>query len=353
MIDITTENAIDEEYGVNFGVCEFPGLSRGEKKVILSLTETLPGFSEIRWRSLENAGGHIVGFIEAVKAFVSTLHVETSWDERRLMICKGGEYKAKLDGYKLMLDYISDLTNKFRENLAFTPMFQAEKRLFDKAESLLKLARNHGSILGDWETALRLMCLEGAVGVEHKNIQCAQEEIVAEFGLMALEVLINLERLNILSGNGLPGWRELIKDLACNTNGDAFVAECHGFAPVSVRIVEKVTRKLFNGKWIEILKRRGIPVKIESSGEAQIGESDRRTVLVFFVGGVTLSEVAHLRRLGKVVFNDSVQFVVGSTNAVNSKKMMQELCPGLRNRPVKQIVPTAKESEAGLGKQNK
>jgi hypothetical protein len=205
--------------------------------------------------------------------------------------------------------------------------------------SLLKIADIQVTMMDDWESAMRLICLSGAMGkLDDAVIAKVQQELTAEFGAQAVDAVLSLDKLKILSA-AAPSkgtWAALMKELKCVDDSDAFVRQCDEYVPLTVRVVEQLTRRSLGQKNItksmtNLLGKRGVPLNCfpetppstEETGKAPKG------VLVFFVGGVALHEVALIRAMAKTALDGAVTFLIGATDQVNQKTFLRQICPKL------------------------
>jgi hypothetical protein len=164
---------------------------------------------------------------------------------------------------------------------------------------------------------------------------------------------VTLEKLKVVAKEGAPSkgsWYALVKELKCYGERDTkpgggaaqqFLLNCDdGRIPPTVRAVEHITRKNLGQKAtvkvVELFAKRGIPVSFfpdpapPPPPPPEPGTAvTPHTCLVFFVGGVTLPEVADIRHMSRLLFDNSVKFIVGGTNQLNRKTFIRELCPDL------------------------
>ena len=96
-----------------------------------------------------------------------------------------------------------------------------------------------------------------------------------------------------------------------------------GFVPPSVRIVQAAV----SGNWAAVQRAYDDKVvPVSQTGQCpKIGEGEKRRVLVFFVGGVTLSEVGILRNIGRL--SQTVEFIIGAYENINGNQLISDLFP--------------------------
>ena len=219
-------------------------------------------------------------------------------------------------------------------NLAL--VLKTEGKLMMEGASIMQLAMNYLTVLGDIRMALRLTYLNRfALGRKAKssNIfakskdddeETLIKELVAECGLAALETIATIEKMSPKDSS----WLKIRDALhCCDCPEDPMYEVCDKFIPPSVQIVKMVTQ----GK-IEALKSqlpRSCPVNSVEKNGAKAASASGRNILVFFAGGATLSEVGYIRRMSSLVFENQVSYIVGATNQLNSRVFLDELTPGL------------------------
>jgi hypothetical protein len=219
---------------------------------------------------------------------------------------------------------------------SYDSIVECEFGLLDKPKSVEQFVENQIVIFNDWRTGLRLLALQGACGVPASSCRGIQAEVVAEFGTAAQEALLDLERVGYLAedrGVAFPVKKCLDKlVLIAERDKDAEPTEAigtcfGGFVPPSLRIVKGIVDCLATLKKVAQkigIKEKGEPMKREK-GEV-------RKVLVFFLGGVTATEVGTLRNVGRETYNGEVEFIVGSTEQVTGDSFIEQFCPFLRKR---------------------
>ena len=215
-------------------------------------------------------------------------------------------------------------------------MLSRELDLMKNQEPLIDIIEKYALILGDWSTAIRLICLQSAVGkpLKKKIIETIEKEIFSEFGEEASESLITLEKLKLLSTNQYIDFAQLSKQLSLfESTGvegdDELLNVCCNYVPLTVRLIQKATTNDWPGKWVKPFEEKSFPLEKYGEQTKQNSEDEIRHILVFFVGGITLSEMLYIRELEKLVFQDKVQFIIGSTDIINNTKLVNQICPFL------------------------
>lgn len=122
-------------------------------------------------------------------------------------------------------------------------------------------------------------------------------------------------------------WKLLTKNLASfnenwETDNDEIAALHQGYAPISIRSVEKIVQGE-SQNILRFFKEAGINVTKRGSTE-RIVEGN---VLVVFIGGSTYSEVNTLRRIS----NETLKYLVLTTNMMGTKDFFTGLSHGIPN----------------------
>lgn len=118
-----------------------------------------------------------------------------------------------------------------------------------------------------------------------------------------------------------------------------------GYAPFSARVVQcSIDHRLGRlerqkGRNIEqYMNENLIRFEIPPRKEEEVPETNRK-ILVFIIGGVSLSEVAAISNLGKKFWGGkSIDITVGSTSIVTGKRLIQEIVPKVAQADLEQPI---------------
>ena len=226
----------------------------------------------------------------------------------------------------------------------------------DNDRCLITQMLNSGRVID----AIRLLCLDSCTsgGVQAKTISDIQRRVIGQCGFDAVGDFINLEKCGLLKpftglfdplGNKKK-WGEMRKKLHLvldelvnkydadgNDLGPADVGESYSqYVPLLVRLVQSGMKGDWNGGTTDqLLSKAQIPHAVHGEAaprKSTIDGSQSKKVLVFVVGGVTESEVSIFRQLGKIIFDDEMEFHVGSTTVTTGSKLIREVCPAISAR---------------------
>lgn len=223
---------------------------------------------------------------------------------------------------------------------AFEEIYTKEFQLIQDFQTSVDLPENLVLLYNDWANALRLICLQSVCGFKkmgYNDTTKIMSEIINEFGLeKAREGLLNLDKIRFLSNAEfdvslaeclykLDIFGPVDKD---NNPTDSCGTAFGGYVPPSVRFVQKFT----NGEIDQLVQDFSEKIKIAEFGKSIEREhGDQRRIIVFFVGGLTLTEAGTIRNIGRTLYNGEVEYIVGGTDKISYNTFLQQLCPFLRD----------------------
>jgi hypothetical protein len=314
---VNVEGVLSAAFSAAYGF-----IARGEGQGAFRLSESDEAVRTTRMLSLAQYNRFCDGLRAAVQAKRTTVY--------------GGGGDARLDAFERAVQGMSVLVDtavRVRQTRFphFRSIVDAEADLLARGTAVQNFVENLIVVYDDWRNALRLIALQAALGTGLRNFRAVQAEIVAEFGRPAQEAVLDLERVGYLSADGIP----LVVKRSLMTASVDDEGECtdpigtsfRGFVPPSVRIVAAIS----DGDEPALLKK----VNVRTRGEKPPrDEGDVRKVLVFFIGGVTATEVGTLRNLGRS--RESLKFIIGSTDQISADSFLEQFCPFLKTVPSKQ-----------------
>ena len=182
---------------------------------------------------------------------------------------------------------------------------------------------------------LKILCLISSLknGIKSKIYEQIKREFFQVYGFQELFLWNNLEKVNILKPqegsnyyNDIDKKLKLIyEDVDLNEPNDISYAYS-GYAPISIRLVEKAITK--GWKTIEdILYKLPGEYNFPKDESEVIRESkDIKYFLLVFIGGITYGELSAIRYLNKKYKNR--KFVILTTGMINYKKIFNTLKTG-------------------------
>lgn len=328
----TFEGMADELFGINFGYCQ----TTSNQDDVIVFTEKDKLISEFRSELLVNLPQLIQKYLDEYKYIASDENTRNmknlefeSWKKQYVYMEKK---KNEMETFRKINSLAELIFTKTNQLPLFQPLRCSEFELVSVQTSVVPLAEKFIQYINDWKTAMRLLLLDLATGANSITPQMINESLADEFGQDALATIKTLERIELLKSNHkLSKIYKALGDLGLVGEIDDITAMCDKVVPAVIRILEKLLTKGLQFVQTKKLTKTGINITIEGQPSQNITGRPRR-ILMFFVGGVTASEVGFLRKLGKEYFQGKVQIIIGSTDQVNSNSFTEQLCPGLFNQ---------------------
>ena len=321
----TLEGVVDNIYGVEYGICVPPEGTVAEKSIlftdknyIMSKTRTLP---------MSMAADLMTKMCKEIDSTIKSMNTATGASKNEIL-AKAGNNLDKQIGFQKQLNLLN------AANISTSKKYPATKDIVVKEFMLIKgdysivpLAENLITLFNDWQSALRLLCLQSVAGLTHskKTVSLIQKELCSQFGLQIQPMLVALDRLRLVSTNPFfLKWSSLVKELDLFPQGEDPAKEpLDGYVPPSIRVVQNAV----NGRWAKVQKAYDENI-IAMSASGQPSEhiaGEKTRILVFFVGGVTVTEIGILRKISKSAKNAEV--IIGATDKINGNQLIESLIP--------------------------
>lgn len=334
---VSIEGIIDQIFGIDYGHCQFVQ-PNDKEMVILDFMESFDVLRAVRTLSSDKGREKMRTIEETLMNIKKALEQkDKNIKEFSDLYMKGSKILSNYSKLQLLFKcFLEALTQRNKKYPTIYSTINAEFNVLRDNVKLMDYAENLVLLMNDWKTALRLIALESASGISHssKLVKRIQSEIVAEFGFDAQESIMNLEKTKYLSTKPVKmpkkGCLDSLNLFSEEFNGEPIevaATALGGFVPPSVRIVQKIT----NGEWPTIYKafQEKCFMSVNGDPPKQL-ENDVNRVIVFFVGGVTLTEVATIRNIGRSYYKGEIEFIIGSTEKINCETFMDQLCPILK-----------------------
>ena len=337
----SVEGAIKTAFGTNYGYVdqEFVPVNEQDKfdqKGPQKLWEKLPVYPTIRVMSplaAKNYRMFLQTKLQEQKQFLKDTHtVDEIKNNKELMKYASltlGMYKS----YGIWMNARQRLLDKMpMRDLVLNQEFEL---LFSQVD-VVELAENLVTVYGDWKSALRLLALQSATGHGKFSWEKLQVELCMEYGLQCQDWLLDFEKAGFSSPDKfkipLKLWgkksSELFADFDPDT-GKPMSAEgtaLGGYIPRSVRIIQRIVE----GDLKRIPEKVTKEIQIETTGEPPAPYPDEpEKILIFFIGGVTATEVATLRLMSREMFEGRVEFLFGSNEELTCDSFMKQFFPGV------------------------
>ena len=183
---------------------------------------------------------------------------------------------------------------------------------------------------------LRLMILENFTQDGILNYKELKRDIINVYGFDKIFLLNNLEKIKWLKEKGSSLFRNFIggnyssiinKFHLINENFDFNnLNDCSytlgGFCPFTLKLIEY----FINGGWKninELLKNTGFYYDFpKNENELFMNKNDKNIIFVFFIGGVTYTEISGIRYLNMI--NKNYKFIIVTTNILNQKNTISQ-----------------------------
>ncbi|CCJ29484.1 unnamed protein product [Pneumocystis jirovecii] len=207
-------------------------------------------------------------------------------------------------------------------------------------------------------TVLRLICLESVIfgGIQSKDLENLKRELIHAYGYKCIVAFPILERTGLLcprTSNSYKtynsinkAFRLIVSDIN-EQNPDDISYVYSGYAPLSIRIVQCVIQKYllksnFKQKnplssWegfedsLKMLKGQLFNETQEEDSQI-VGvkklprTQEKKTTIVFFLGGCTFTEIAALRFIAKQE-KDSREIIIITTSIINGNIIVESALP--------------------------
>ena len=186
---------------------------------------------------------------------------------------------------------------------------------------------------------LKIICLISSLknGIKNKIYEQIKREFLQIYGFQELFLWNNLEKVNALkSPDGSSYFNDIDKKLKLiyedvNLNEPNDISYSYsGYAPISIRLVEKAITKGWKSIEDVLYKLPGGEYYYPKDESEMIKETnDIKYFLLVFIGGITYGELSAIRYLNKKFKNK--KFVILTTGMINYKKLFNSLKRGRYN----------------------
>jgi len=237
-----------------------------------------------------------------------SLRLHTNIAEHILTVTKRAGFRQRLETEQGMLVGNEEAIAYLEESI-------------NKQEPILKILR-----------LLSLLSLTSG-GLSTKIFDFFRNEILSTYGYEHLFTLRNMEKLGLIKRqegkNGYPlikkTLRLIVEDVnEAEPNDIAYVYS--GYAPLSVRLVESRDQwkqmeevlRLLPGPTIE--KEQELPTTVR---EGKGSSSSGRVTLVYYLGGVTFTEIAAIRYLNQI--DENMDYIIATTKLINGDTLLSTL----------------------------
>lgn len=335
---LTYEGLVDEMFGIQ---CASVSLVEPDKKVInLSSQEEL-------YQELRGLNFNAVGPTLSRKAKYISAQVAEKNEARTVRELK--QFVDKLPGMqtaKQSLTTHTSLAEMVKERIDsedFLAVLELEQRILTGAgeggrylEEIEDLACSNTIPL---TRILRLICLQSVVsgGLKQKVLESYKRLLLEEYGyhlLLSLDTLAEAGLLNPAVSNKRSNYSVLSKRLGIikenvdeqNPHDIAYVHSVYG--PLSARLVMNCETPGWRNirDVLDMLPGPSFEdtQQVSKQNTGRTNKDQKKTILVFFVGGATMAEVAALRFLTQQE-ESNVEYIVATTNIITGTSFLESL----------------------------
>jgi hypothetical protein len=334
---LTYEGLIDELYGIsnNLLSLDFMKDKKKEKRSKLPLNDDDEVFVQVRHKNFNAVG--------------KQLHKEAN------VITELYDEKNKMQNSKVDIKVIKDFVQKLPAlqqrhedlgthiSLAQTMRDETSKSSFRKnieIEQNILRGENEDGVLDYIEELiikqesltkiLRLICLLSTVneGLTDKSFDSLRKELIHSFGYVIMMTLYNLEYCGLIKRReGRSNWPsvrktlQLVEEEIDEEKPKSISFTYSGYAPLSIRIIEKFGLSDTKDKWQEL---KNIFPDQEVGEIVQSDHSDAST-MVFFIGGVTYAEISAFRWLTQEKLLGGGKGTIATTKIINGNTFIGSL----------------------------
>ena len=364
MTQLTYEGALDDHFGIQAGVVEFPGKVVGQdtpRKVPLNSKDTI--YDNIRNKHFASVSNYLIMKLREVKAKKEQAQTMTASQMKEFVANELRTLQVSYDTLALHLRACESITKSVKQN--FERQLTTEHGLVTgagNAGEAREFLRNCLACMLPLTDNLRMLCLYSLTqdGLSHKEYKKLAAQVLAAHGHKHLITLSNLRQLNLLcstesptssigmnrdsSGSNLQGrlaqvtsllpkrgqgWRVTAKRLRLIPDPDKTIdlrnpsEPSYVFNGAYTPVVAKVVGEALSvqGPFTQTLldNLKVLPGTTTSQAPAPGSPVGPRVALVVMMGGITYTEVAALRLLA---VTSGTRIIVASTSTINGDQLI-------------------------------
>ncbi|WFC98394.1 Vacuolar protein-sorting-associated protein 33 [Malassezia yamatoensis] len=373
---LTYEGLIDEVIGVENGLVEVDASwvgtnptsgpnrlssSSNTAKKQLALDESDDGlFASIKDANFAVVGEKLHSIAKRINQGYQGRYGANTVDELRAFVGKLGSLQSEHASLRLHTHIVEQLlcatnSERFHSVLEIQQNLISQIQIRQQLSAIEELIYLQTPIM----TVLRLACLACAVGAPIKAnwLENFKSLIVQTYGFQYLPLLIALEKLHWLNvavaskSTRTTRFADLQRALRLVDDDVNEVSPCDisyvfsGYAPLSIRLVQSICQ---HNESVRLGKAAPDPTRdapkiagwrnadgvivhwpgalfdfVQEAEQGAISDDQVKTVVVFFVGGVTYAEIAALRLMSKQQRNR--RFLVATTSIINGNSLLRQL----------------------------
>lgn len=349
---------VDEKFNGEYGYvklekdCSLIIDENTEKFETLASEEFDEVYSKICAKTVADAATRLTDYKDEIESMEEKMQNSIGTSQWKVH-AKRAQRLSEMKPYVLMHFKLLDKIIHFDRLLKPIMNFEYDSLLMNEpdVELLVKMMNRQTTL-----DALRLLCFMSVTynGVPDSVLKDFQRRLFDEYGYKVAKDVINLEKSGLLTKaskifnrNKLPKISKIDSvlniilnkedEIAYDADGNLIEKPDIGsgydsYVPILLRFIQKgLENDWENDKLTDkLLTSMKIPHQV--IGEEPVTKYDMngvvpKKVLVFVVGGITVTESLLLRQMGKILFDGNVEFHVGSTGIINGKSLIKSICP--------------------------
>jgi len=341
---LTYEGLIDELFSINNSYLDLdPTIlgQKGPKKIKIVLNGNDKFYGEIRDLNFSVLGPLLHKKAKEVAETFNQrhMHQKMSVSQKREFVKKFAVAQQQHQSLKTHTS-IAEKILEFTSSSTFRKRLNAEQNLLagsgiDSSNEYIdeSIDRQENLI-----NVLRLICLQSATStIKSSRLEKIKKEIIQSYGYEHLMTLMNLEKMGMIKKESKSNFPVLRKNLQLftedfdekNPNDIAYVYS--GYAPLSIRIVQQAFKP--SGWRSELMNLLPGPTveetQINNLNPNKNQNTNPSVTLVFFVGGITFTEISALKWLSSQRTSEQEstygEFVIGSTKLINGNSLLTSI----------------------------
>ncbi|KZF26012.1 Sec1-like protein [Xylona heveae TC161] len=348
-----------------------------KRKIQLDSSDKL--YSQLRDSNFAIVGSLLNRVARRLESDYESRHVARTTSELREFVNKLPGFQAEQQSLKIHTGLAEDIM-KYTRSDVFSRLLEVQQNIAAGADPSTQHESIEELIARDVPLAhiLRLLCLESCIcgGVRPKDLENFKRQILHGYGFQHILTLDTLEKLQLLQSrssanallipttasagsagsktnyNSLRKSLRLIVDEVNEQDPNDISYVYSGYAPLSVRLVQCLLQKQYllsltkggstassttaqgasqgwRGFEDALKSIRGATVDEIQRGEEKAvrarqilnGQNERKTVVVFFLGGISFAEIAALRYIAKQE-EARRQIIICTTSIISGNRMM-------------------------------
>lgn len=332
---LTYEGLIDELFGINSNcvnleskLFEFSDSDQLKEKIKIPLNSNNKIYSQLRNLNLAGMKSFLTKKINESNQYYQKRHELSTASEL-------GEFRKNLKSYyqeqqiiKLhlnIIECIADITkqNEFRQKLT-----AEQNMLAGNAEAINYIEECIYRNVPLLEVLRLLSIFSLTHGLSPEQYHFFWSEIFSMYGYQHLLTANTMKKLGLIQEKREKKEKPIFQILRKPLNlvvpdvneiePDDIAYVYSGYAPLSVRLIE------FQDKWKKLeyvtnLFSEPIIEKEQETSQYKITKKNK-TVLVFFIGGITFTEISAIRYLNQI--NENINYMIATTKIINGNSLL-------------------------------